>query len=179
MAAGGAVDQRQRAGACWPILGRRDLLVSLGSTAVIWPFAARAQQSAMPVLGWLSPATTQSYQLLAPDSPGPAQLRAALSKYGLIDGTNIRVEIRLAEGKIERLPALAKELVESGATILLAFGEPAGKAAQAATATLPIVCVADDLVDSGMAVSLSKPGTNITNGATAWRRANYSRCPGT
>ena len=133
----------------------------------------------MPVLGWLSPATTQSYQLLAPDSPGPAQLRAALSKYGLIDGTNIRVEIRLAEGKIERLPALAKELVESGATILLAFGEPAGKAAQAATATLPIVCVADDLVDSGMAVSLSKPGTNITNGATAWRRANYSRCPGT
>jgi len=162
MADGGAVDQRQRAGACWPILGRRDLLVSLGSTAVIWPFAARAQQSAMPVLGWLRPATTQSYQLLAPDSPGPAQLRAALSKYGLIDGTNIRVEIRLAEGKIERLPALAKELVESGATILLAFGEPAGKAAQAATATLPIVCVADDLVDSGMAVSLSKPGTNIT-----------------
>jgi len=116
----------------------------------------------MPVLGWLTPATTLSYQQQAPDSPGPAQLRAALAKYGLVDGTNIRIEMRFAEGKIERLPALAKELVESGATILLAFGEPAGKAAQAATATLPIVCVADDLVDSGMAASLSKPGTNIT-----------------
>ena len=70
--------------------------------------------------------------------------------------------MRLAEGKIERLPALAKELVESEATVLLAFGEPAGKAAQAATATLPIVCVADDLVDSGLAASLSKPGRNLT-----------------
>ena len=140
---------------------RRTLMILLGGAAT-WPLATRAQQKAMPVLGWLSPATTQSYQLLGPDSPGPAQLRAAMAKYGLVDGTNIRVEMRLAEGKAERLPALAKELVESGATILLAFGEPAGKAAQAATATLPIVCVADDLVDSGMAASLSKPGTNIT-----------------
>jgi len=142
-------------------MNRRDL-IALGVAAAAWPCSTVAQQNAMPVLGWLTPATTQSYQLLAPDSPGPAQLRLALVKYGLVDGTNIRVEMRLAEGHIERLPALAKELVESGATILLAFGEPAGKAAQAATATLPIVCVADDLVDSGMAVSLSKPGTNIT-----------------
>src|SRR4051794_1701539 len=142
-------------------MNRRDL-IALGVAAAAWPCSTVAQQNAMPVLGWLTPATTQSYQLLAPDSPGLAQLRLALVKYGLVDGTNIRVEMRLAEGHIERLPALAKELVESGATILLAFGEPAGKAAQAATATLPIVCVADDLVDSGMAVSLSKPGTNIT-----------------
>jgi putative tryptophan/tyrosine transport system substrate-binding protein len=97
-----------------------------------------------------------------PDSPGLALLRASLAKYGLVDGKNIRVDMRLAEGKIERLPALAKELVESGATVLLAFGEPAGKAAQAATETLPIVCVADDLVDSGLAASLSKPGSNLT-----------------
>ena len=141
---------------------RREVLALVAGTAVAAPLTARAQQQRAPVLGWLTPATTQSYQLLGPDSPGPAQLRAALAKYGFVDGTNIRVEMRLAEGKIERLPALAKELVESGATILLAFGEPAGKAAQAATATLPIVCVADDLVDSGMAASLSKPGSNIT-----------------
>src|SRR5205085_8434892 len=75
----------------------------------------------------LSPATTQSYQPLAPDSPGPAQLRAALAKYGLVDGTNIRIEMRLAEGKIERLPALARELVESGATILRSEERRVGK----------------------------------------------------
>jgi putative tryptophan/tyrosine transport system substrate-binding protein len=88
---------------------RRDFIALLGGV-FSWPFLAHAQQKAMPVLGWLSPATAQSYQLMAPDSPGPAQLRAALAKYGLVDGSNIRVELRLAEGKIERLPELAKEL---------------------------------------------------------------------
>jgi putative ABC transport system substrate-binding protein len=141
---------------------RRDLMLLLGGATLTLPIAARAQRKAMPVLGWLSPATTQSYQLPVPDSPGPALLRASLAKHGLIDGTNIRIEMRLAEGKVERLPALARELVDSGATVLLAFGEPAGKSAQAATTTLPIVCVADDLVDSGMAASLAKPGSNVT-----------------
>ena len=124
--------------------------------------AAALQSPTLPVLGWLSPATTLSYERPGSDSPGLAQLRAALEKRGLIDGKNIRIEMRLAEGKIERLPALAKELVESGAIVLLAMGEPAGKAAQAATTSVPIVCVADDLVDSGMATSLAKPGSNIT-----------------
>jgi ABC-type uncharacterized transport system substrate-binding protein len=124
--------------------------------------AAAQQPAKLPVLGWLSPATTQSYQRAEADSPGPALLRRALATLGFIDGTNIRLDIRLAEGKIERLPALANELVENGATVLLAFGEPAGKAAQAATTSVPIVCVADDLVDSGMAASLAKPGSNIT-----------------
>jgi len=66
---------------------------------------AIAQQTAkLPVLGWLTPATTQSYQQPAADSPGPAQLRAALAKYGFTEGANIRVDMRLAEGKIDRLP---------------------------------------------------------------------------
>jgi putative ABC transport system substrate-binding protein len=136
--------------------------VLAASAAALRPLAAIAQEKPMPVLGWLSPATTQSYQMPGPDSPGLMLLRASLAKYDLIDGKNIRVDMRLAEGKIERLPALAKELVKNGATILLAMGEPAGNAAQAATAKLPIVCVADDLVDSGIAASLAKPGSNVT-----------------
>ena len=141
----------------------RAVVLLITALALVRAFPAVAQQSAkLPLLGWLSPATTQSYQQSETDSPGLAQLRAALAKLGLIDGVNIRVDMRLAEGQIDRLPALAKELVEGGATVLLAFGEPAGKAAQAATTTIPIVCVADDLVDSGMAASLAKPGSNIT-----------------
>ena len=142
---------------------RRAVIWLIGAFALGSALPAAAQQPAkLPVLGWLSPATTQSYQQPGTDSPGLAQLRVALEKRGLIDGKNIHVEMRLAEGKIDRLPALAKELVESGAIVLLAMGEPAGKAAQAATTTVPIVCVADDLVDSGMAASLAKPGSNIT-----------------
>jgi putative ABC transport system substrate-binding protein len=70
--------------------------------------------------------------------------------------------MRLAEGKLERLPALADGLVRQGATVILAYGEAAGRAAQAATKTLPIVCVADDLVDSGLAADLAKPIRNMT-----------------
>lgn len=132
---------------------QRRRLLALGLGLLLLPCAASGQERTVPVLGWLSPATTQSYQMPGSDSPGLALLRASLAKYGLVDGKNIRVDMRLADGKIERLPALAKELVESGATVLLAFGEPAGKAAQAATETLPIVCVADDLVDSGLALA--------------------------
>jgi putative ABC transport system substrate-binding protein len=70
--------------------------------------------------------------------------------------------MRLAEGRLDRLPGLAQALVRDGATVILAFGEAAGRAAQAATKTIPIVCVGDDLVDSGLAASLAKPGSNIT-----------------
>ena len=70
--------------------------------------------------------------------------------------------MRLAEGKLDRLPVLADGLVREGATVILAFGEPAGRAAQAATTTVPIVCVADDLVDSGLAADLTKPVRNMT-----------------
>jgi len=116
----------------------------------------------LPVIGWLSPATTQSYQQLGPGNPGPKLLRDSLAKHGLIDGKNVRLDMRLAEGKLDRLPGLAEALVRDGATVVLAFGEAAGRAAQTATKTLPIVCVADDLVDSGLAASLARPGSNMT-----------------
>jgi putative ABC transport system substrate-binding protein len=116
----------------------------------------------LPALGWLSPATTQSYQQPGPGNPGPQLLRDSLAKHGLIDGKNIRLDMRLAEGKLDLLPGLAEALVRDGATVILAYGEEAGRAAQAATKTLPIVCVGDDLVDSGLAASLARPGSNMT-----------------
>jgi putative ABC transport system substrate-binding protein len=122
-----------------------------------------AQESGkVPVIGWLSPATTESYSQPGPGNPGPQLLRDSLARHGLIDGKNVRVDLRLAEGKPERLPGLAEALVREGAAVILAFGEAAGRAAQAATRTLPIVCAGDDLVDSGLAADLAKPGRNIT-----------------
>jgi ABC-type uncharacterized transport system substrate-binding protein len=116
----------------------------------------------LPVIGWLSPATTQSYQQSDPGSPGLQLLRDSLAKHGLIDGKNVRIDMRLAEGNLDRLPELSEALVRDGATVILAFGEPAALAAQAATKTLPIVCVCDDLVGSGLAANLAKPGGNVT-----------------
>ena len=125
---------------------------------------ASAQEPALkvPVVGWLSPATTQSYQQPGAGNPGLALLQKSLARHGLIDGRNIRIHQRLAEGKLELLPGLAEALVREGATIILAYGEGAGRAAQAATKTLPIVCVADDLVDSGLAADLARPLRNMT-----------------
>jgi ABC-type uncharacterized transport system substrate-binding protein len=123
---------------------------------------AQDASNKIPVIGWLSPATLQSYSQPGPDNPGPHQLRDALSKHGLIDGKSIRIDMRLAEGKLDTLPELAETVVREGATAILAFGEAAGRAAAAATKTVPIVCVADDLVDSGLGVSLARPGSNVT-----------------
>ena len=135
------------------------LIFGLGAAVV-----ASAQESPrkVPVIGWLTPATTESYRLAGEGNPGLELLRKSLARHGLVDGQNIRLDMRLAEGQLDRLPALADRLVREGATVILAYGEAAGRAAQAATKTLPIVCVADDLVDSGLAVDLAKPDRNIT-----------------
>src|SRR4051794_4543311 len=136
-------------------------------TAVIWLCStllahADETQVKLPIIGWLSPSTSQAYQQAGLGNPGLQLLRQSLAKVGLVDGKNVRIEMRLAEGRLERLPALAEALVRDGATVILAFGEPAGQAAQSATKTLPIVCVADDLIGSGLAASLAKPGSNMT-----------------
>ena len=125
---------------------------------------ASAQEASvkLPVIGWLSPATTQSYQQPGPGNPGLQLLRDSLAKHKFVDGKNMRIDMRIAEGKLDRLPGLAEALVSDGATVILAFGEEAGRAAQAATKTLPIVCVGEDLVDSGLAASLARPGSNVT-----------------
>jgi len=137
-------------------------------TSVLWlcnTILASAQElpANVPVIGWLSPATTESYNQPGPGNP--QLLRDSLAKHGFIDGKNIRIDMRLAEGKLDRLPGLAEALVREGATLILAYGEAAGRAAQSVTKTLPIVCVGDDLVNSGLAASLAKPGSNMTGGS--------------
>lgn len=134
---------------------------------ILWPCVtalsfAQEQQVKVPIIGWIGPATTESYQHSAPGSPGPRLLRESLARHGLIDGKTVRLDMRLAEGRLDRLPGLAEALVRDGATVILAYGEAAGRAAQAATKTIPIVCVGDDLVDSGLAASLARPGSNMT-----------------
>jgi putative ABC transport system substrate-binding protein len=123
---------------------------------------AQEPSAKLPIIGWITPSTTESYQESAPGSPGPRLLRESLARHGLIDGKNVRLDMRLAEGRLDRLPGLAEELVREGAAVILAYGEAAGRAAQAATKTIPIVCVGDDLVDSGLAASLARPGSNMT-----------------
>src|SRR5262245_21528479 len=113
-----------------------------------------AHGQAAPVIGFLSPATAQTVR---------AQLlRDALAKHGFVEGKNVRVDVRVADGKLERLPRLAADLVRERVTVIFATGDAAGRAAQAATRTLPIVVVGDDLVGAGLVSSLAKPGGNIT-----------------
>jgi len=123
---------------------------------------AQETSDRLPLVGWITPSTTESYQQSAPGSPGLPLLRESLARHGLIDGKTVRLDMRLAEGRLDRLPGLAEALVRDGATVILAFGEAAGRAAQAATKMIPIVCVGDDLVDSGLAASLARPGGNMT-----------------
>jgi ABC-type uncharacterized transport system substrate-binding protein len=113
-----------------------------------------AHGQAAPVIGFLSPATAQTVR---------AQLlRDALAKHGFVEGKNVRVDVRVADGRLERLPGLAEDFVRDRVTVIFATGDAAGRAAQAATRILPIVVVGDDLVGAGLVSSLAKPGGNIT-----------------
>ena len=94
--------------------------------------------------------------------PMATKFRTALAALGQVDGRNIRLESRLAEGHAERLPELAKSLVAEGPAIIVTAGDPATRAAQQATRSIPIVALADDLVDLGAVASLARPGGNIT-----------------
>ena len=152
----------------WSSASTGSYMRGIALTSVLWlcnTILASAQElpANVPVIGWLSPATTESYNQPGPGNP--QLLRDSLAKHGFIDGKNIRIDMRLAEGKLDRLPGLAEALVREGATLILAYGEAAGRAAQSVTKTLPIVCVGDDLVNSGLAASLAKPGSNMTGGS--------------
>ena len=158
------------------MIGRREFITLLGGAAAAWPLAANAQQPALPVIGLLNGVSNEAY------ADRIAAIRQGLKETGFVEGQNVAIEYRSADGRPERLLGLAAELVRRQVSVIVAIGgDPSPHAAKEATSSIPIIfAIGGDAVELGLVANLSRPGGNVTgmsltNGVLAKKRLELMR----